>query len=76
MGLGIIYGIVMARLLDPDHFGVFALLDVRGKIGFDYAFIHQRATTDRLIATHWALQTGASLVTLPARRWRPATRPG
>ncbi len=49
MGLGIVYGIVMARLLDPQHFGVFALamffyglVDVRGKLGLDYAFIHRQ----------------------------------
>jgi PST family polysaccharide transporter len=71
MGLGIIYGIIMARLLDPDHFGVFVLamfffglLDFRGKLGLDLAFIHRQPTTDSLIATHWALQVGASIVTL------------
>src|SRR3990172_10508896 len=71
MGMGIIYGIIMARLLDPDHFGVFALgmffftlLDVRGKLGLDYAFIHRHRTTDQLIATHWLLQLAASTLTL------------
>ncbi|MEW5719931.1 MAG: oligosaccharide flippase family protein, partial [Chloroflexota bacterium] len=71
MALGIVYGVIMARLLDPDHFGVFALalffvtaLDVRGKLGLDYAFIHRQPTTDQLIATHWALQTAAALLTL------------
>ncbi len=71
MAMGIVYGIVMARLLDPEHFGLFAsgmfffaLVDVRGKLGLDYAFIHHASTTDRLIATHWTLQTGASIVTL------------
>ena len=71
MAMGIVYGIVMARLLDPEHFGLFAsslfffsLVDVRGKLGLDYAFIHHAATHDRLIATHWTLQTGGSLITL------------
>jgi PST family polysaccharide transporter len=61
----------MARLLEPEHFGIFALafffvtvFDVRGKLGLDYAFIHRQPTTDQLIATHWALQTGAALITL------------
>ena len=71
MALGIVYGIVMARLLDPAAFGVVALatffvtlLDVRGKVGLDYAFIHRAETTDELIATHWTLQMGASFLTL------------
>lgn len=71
MAFGIVYGIVMARLLDPDHFGVFALamfffalLDLRGKLGLDYAFIHRHPTTDQLIATHWALQTILAVLTL------------
>jgi PST family polysaccharide transporter len=71
MGMGIIYGVIMARLLDPSHFGAFGLgllffsfLDLRGKLGLDFAFIHRHPTTDPLIATHWALQMGASIVTL------------
>lgn len=71
MAIGIVYGIIMARLLDPDHFGLIALatfffsvFDVRGKLGLDYAFIHRQPTTDELIATHWTLQAGAALVTL------------
>lgn len=71
MGIGIVYGIIMARLLDPEHFGIFglamffvSLLDVRGKLGLDYAFVHRQPTTDQLIATHWALQTAASILTL------------
>ncbi len=71
MAMGIVYGIIMARLLDPDDFGVFALamffltlIDVRGKLGLDYAFIHRHPTTDSLVATHWALQVSASTITL------------
>jgi O-antigen/teichoic acid export membrane protein len=71
MGLGVVYGIIMARLLDPRHFGVFALamffyglLDVRGKLGLDYAFIHRQPATTELVATHWTLQMGASALTL------------
>lgn len=71
MAMGIVYGILMARLLDPNDFGVFALalffftlIDVRGKLGLDYAFIHRHPTTDSLVATHWALQVSASAITL------------
>jgi len=71
MGLGIIYWMIMARLLDPDQVGIFTLsmffftlLDLRGKLGLDYAFIHRYPTTDTLIATHWTLQTAVSGITL------------
>lgn len=71
MALGMVYGIVMARLLTPAHFGIFALamfffslFDVRGKLGLDYAFIHRQPTTPELLATHWGLQSGAALMTL------------
>lgn len=71
MAIGVVYGILMARLLNPEHFGVFALgmfffalFDLRGKLGLDYAFIHRQPTTEALIATHWALQTGAAVLTL------------
>ncbi len=71
MAMGIVYGIFIARLLDPDHFGVFALamffftlFDVRGKLGLEYAFIHRQPTTDVLFATHGALQVAAAIATL------------
>ncbi len=71
MGMGIVYGIIMARLLDPEHFGIFALamffvslLDVRGKLGLDYSFTHRQPTTSELLATHWTLQILASISTL------------
>jgi len=71
MAMGIVYGIIIARLLDPDHFGVFALalffftlFDVRGKLGLEYAFVHRQPTTDELFATLWMLQVAASAVTL------------
>ena len=71
MAMGIVYGIIMARLLGPDHFGIFglgmlyaSLLDPRNKLGLDLAFIHRHPTTDALIATHWVLQVGASIVAL------------
>lgn len=71
MALGIVYSILMARLLDPEHFGVFALamffftlFDVRGKLGLEYAFVHRQPNTAELFATHFALQVAASVVTL------------
>jgi lipopolysaccharide exporter len=71
MTMGIVYGIIIARLLDPEHFGVFALamffftlFDVRGKLGLEYAFVHRQPTTDELFATHWTLQIAASALTL------------
>ena len=70
MAMGIVYGIIIARILDPDHFGVFALamffftlFDVRGKLGLDYAFIHRQPTTDQLVVTHWTLQVATSMLT-------------
>jgi PST family polysaccharide transporter len=71
MAMGIIYGIIITRILDPDHFGVFALamffftlFDVRGKLGLDYAFIHRQPMTDELFVTHWTLQIAASALTV------------
>jgi O-antigen/teichoic acid export membrane protein len=71
MGMGLVYGVIMARLLEPEHFGIFALamffvtfLDVRSKLGLDYAFVHRQATTSELLGTHWTLQTLAALSTL------------
>lgn len=71
MAFGIVYGIVMARVLDPEHFGIFALalfffslFDLRSKLGLDYAFIHRQPTTDALLTTHWTLQFLCALVTL------------
>src|SRR5262245_10147772 len=71
MPFGIGYGILMARLLTPAHFGAFAgamfvvsLFDVRGKLGLDYAFIHKQPTTPELLSTHWLLQMGAAALTL------------
>ena len=71
MAIGIVYGILIARLLEPEHFGVFALamffftlFDIRGKLGLEYAFVHRQPTTDELFATHFILQVAASIVTL------------
>lgn len=71
MAIGIVYGIIMARLLEPAHFGIFqlgmfffTLFDLRNKLGLDYALIHHPSTTSELIATHWTLQTGMAMLSL------------
>ncbi|MBP7693535.1 MAG: oligosaccharide flippase family protein [Anaerolineales bacterium] len=71
MGLGIVYGVLLARVLTPEHFGVFAgalffatVFDVRGKLGLDYAFVHRQPTTPELLTTHWYLQAGLSALTV------------
>lgn len=70
MAIGMVYGIIMARLLKSEYFGTFAgamffatLFDLRGKLGLDYALFHKQPTTDPLTATHWALSVGATLGT-------------
>lgn len=71
MIVGLAYGVVLARLLDPVHFGVFglarfffSLIEMRGKVGLDFAFIHRHPTTDELAATHWILQMSAAAASL------------
>ena len=71
LAIGFVYTIIMARLLAPEHFGVFALaqffvtlLDARGKLGLDYAFVHRQPTTEQLVATHWVLQMSAAIITV------------
>jgi PST family polysaccharide transporter len=71
IALGVAYGILMARWLTPETFGIYAgamffatLVDVRGKLGLDYALIYKQPATDALFVTHWALQAGAALLTL------------
>lgn len=70
MGVGLFYSIVMARLLSPRHFGIIALglffyslIDIHGKLGLDYAFIHRPASASQLNGTHWLLQVGAAALT-------------
>ena len=71
MALGLAYGMVMARLLDPEHFGVyglaaffFNLFNLRAKLGLDYALVHRQPTTEALLATHWALSLASGLATV------------
>ena len=71
MIVGQVYGVAQARLLDPVHFGVFglarfffSLIEMRGKVGLDFAFIHRHPTTDELAATHWILQMSAAVASL------------
>lgn len=71
MAVGFVTTIFLTRLLAPDDFGVmalagffYALLDLRNKMGLDFAFIHRQPTTEELTATHFALQLALSLGTL------------
>ena len=71
MAMGMLYTIVMARLLTPEHFGTislglffFSLLDLRGKLGLDFALVHRHPTTPDLLSTHLLLQMLAWLITV------------
>lgn len=71
MALGLVYTIVLTRLLTPSDFGVFALaaffyslLNLRDKLGLDYAFVRMKGTTSDLVGTHLALQLFLSAMTL------------
>ena len=70
MAAGLLYGMVMARLLEPEHFGIvalglffFSMADLQGKLGLDYALIHRPAALDKLLATHWVLGVGSAALT-------------
>lgn len=65
MGLGFVTTVVLTRLLAPEDFGAVALgafllglLDVRTKLGLDYAFMHRQPTTEGLVGSHLSLQLG------------------
>ncbi|MGQ9516862.1 MAG: lipopolysaccharide biosynthesis protein [Anaerolineae bacterium] len=71
MAVGFVTTVLLTRLLAPDDFGLlamatffFSLLDLRGKLGLDFAFVHRQPTTDELVATHLALQCALSLGSL------------
>ncbi len=71
MAVGFITTVLLTRLLAPEDFGLialatffFSLLDLRSKLGLDFAFVHRQPTTDELVATHLALQCALSLGSL------------
>lgn len=71
MAVGFVTTVLLTRLLAPDDFGLlalatffFSLLDLRNKMGLDFAFVHRQPTTDELVATHLALQCALSLGSL------------
>jgi PST family polysaccharide transporter len=71
MAVGFLTTILLTRLLSPDDFGLmalatffFSLLDLRNKMGLDFAFVHRQPTTDELVATHLGLQCALSLGTV------------
>jgi O-antigen/teichoic acid export membrane protein len=68
---GFLANLGLTRLLSPEHFGVFALasfffglINLRSKIGINYAFIQRQETTGELIGSHFLLDVLAGLLTL------------
>jgi len=63
--------LVLTRLLEPHHFGTYALalfwfslLNLRTKVGIGQAFAQRKETTAELLGTHLALDLAAGLATL------------
>jgi PST family polysaccharide transporter len=78
--IGLVTTILLTRTLAPQAFGIVSLgafflnvFDLRGKLGFDYAFTHQPATTRESLETYLGLQIGFGLATLvvAALAWFP-----
>lgn len=68
---GIAFTIILARLLEPEQFGVIALATViygyiaRARLfGFNYILIHKKDKSDELLSTHLLLQTILTLATI------------
>lgn len=68
--VGFVRSVLLARLLLPEHFGVFALalffselLARPRRFGFDDALVHRDARGEDM-ASHFALQTGTALFSL------------
>ena len=69
--IGFVATIALTRLLSPDVFGLFnlsvvlfSLIDLRNKVGLDFAFVHRQPTTDELAATHWLLHLALATITM------------
>lgn len=69
MGMGFVTTVVLTRLLAPEDFGTVALgafllglLDVRTKLGLDYAFMHRQPTTEALLGSHLTVQLGLAVL--------------
>lgn len=70
LGISFITSVVMARLLEPQHFGVVALgsffLSLFGRIrefGFDYALVHRQDDLKKAYSAHFILQLCVALLT-------------
>ena len=68
---GFLANLVLTRLLSPEHFGTFSLavfffslINLRPKIGINYAFVHWQETTGELVGSHFLLDVLAGLLTL------------
>src|SRR5258708_39216644 len=71
LGIGIVSAVIMARLLQPEYFGIIALgtffLSLFGRVrefGFDHALIHRQDDLPHAFKTHFTLQIGLALLNL------------
>lgn len=68
--IGLVTGIILARLLLPEYFGTIALaqffLSLLGRVkafGFDQALIYRQDQLEKAIPTHFILQTSLGVLT-------------
>jgi lipopolysaccharide exporter len=80
LAMGLVTTILLTRTLTPQAFGIVALsafflnlFDLRGKLGFDYAFTHQHPTTRESMDTYLAMQLafGLATVVIAVAAWFP-----
>jgi lipopolysaccharide exporter len=71
VGFGFAAGLVLVRILTPEHFGIFALagfffslINLRPKIGVGQAFAQRETITGDLVGTHLTMDVSAGLATL------------
>lgn len=70
LGINFVTSVVLARILNPEHFGIIALanffLSLFGRVrefGFDYALVHRQGDLKKAYATHFLLQVGMAVLT-------------
>lgn len=70
LGIGFVTSVILARLLEPQHFGIVALatffLSLFGRVqefGLDYALVHKQEDLEKAYSTHFLLQIGLALLT-------------
>jgi PST family polysaccharide transporter len=69
--IGFAATLILTRLLPPDLFGYFSLglfwagmLNVRTKVGLNYAAVREERTDGQLLGTYFALDTTAGLISM------------